>query len=155
MTPPSPSIKTARDSIYQREIMSLAKSQLGAGEIADADRRAHLHNPLCGDEIIVTAKLSAAEILDIAHKTRGCVLCLAAAAKMTSLAREIRSINQLIALANQIDLMIGGGGGYCRRSGNVFAGHSAHQPPRMRAAAFSRAQRNLRRLIDSAIFICP
>ena len=111
MTPPPSSIKAARDSIYQREIMSLAKSQLGAGEIADADRRAHLHNPLCGDEIIVTAKLSAAEILDIAHKTRGCVLCLAAAAKMTSLAREIRSINQLIALANQIDLMIGGGGG--------------------------------------------
>lgn len=68
------------DALYQQAIKDLARRAHGSGELASPDRRIRLDNPLCGDRIDLELTLDAeGRILDLAHRTRGCLLCLASA----------------------------------------------------------------------------
>lgn len=86
------------DSLYHEEIMHLAKSTEGAGRI-NGGRTAHGSNPLCGDECSLSARLQDGRIAAIAHETRGCLLCSAAAAKLILLARQTPHVDALRRLA--------------------------------------------------------
>jgi len=68
------------DALYHKAILDLARAATGAGQLDQADGRATIHNPLCGDRVTVEVAVSSGQITALAHKVRGCVLCEAAAA---------------------------------------------------------------------------
>ena len=68
--------------LYHAQILALAKSGAGAGAVKGG-LRARLSNPMCGDEVEVSARVADGVIAEAAHRTRGCVLCRAAASALT------------------------------------------------------------------------
>ena len=70
------------DDVYQGRLLSLAKQSDNGDEIQGAALRSRQSNPMCGDEVVVTAALAGGALEDIRQSTRGCVLCRAAAALM-------------------------------------------------------------------------
>ncbi len=68
------------DALYLADIKELARSAHGAGRLARPSVSAYLDNPLCGDRITLDLRLQGGAIAEIAHETRGCLLCQAAAA---------------------------------------------------------------------------
>jgi NifU-like protein involved in Fe-S cluster formation len=68
------------EAIYQQAIKDLVRQTHGSGHLATPDRRARLDNPLCGDRVEIEVRLAAdGRIAELAHQTRGCLLCRAAA----------------------------------------------------------------------------
>ncbi|MBI5108426.1 MAG: iron-sulfur cluster assembly scaffold protein [Rhodocyclales bacterium] len=65
--------------LYQDAIKRLANAAYGASQLASADGEAKLNNPLCGDRVVMQVALSNGHITAIAHQTKGCLLCKAAA----------------------------------------------------------------------------
>lgn len=68
------------DDLYQAAIMALAKSGDGEGRLDGPDASVTLDNPLCGDRVTMDIAVADGRIVEVAHKTRGCILCRAAAA---------------------------------------------------------------------------
>ena len=120
--------------IYDKQIMQLAAGGFGAGELQGA-LVARRHNPLCGDECAVYARLQNNAVAALRHKTRGCALCLAAAARLAQLAGEAPPLAELLQLGQEL----------CRRpkkrrsaagsAANVCAGGGAQKPPHLRFVA--------------------
>ncbi len=68
------------DAIYHQAIKDLAHRAHGSGRLSAPDRRARLDNPLCGDRIDIEARLSDdGLVVELAHQTKGCLLCRACA----------------------------------------------------------------------------
>lgn len=67
-------------ALYQEAIKQMAEAAHGHGRLAAADGEARLDNPLCGDRVRMQVVLDAGRIAAVAHETRGCLLCRAAAA---------------------------------------------------------------------------
>jgi NifU-like protein involved in Fe-S cluster formation len=67
------------DSLYQDAIKRCAEAGHGHGQLAAASGAAKLSNPLCGDRVRMQVALDAGRISGIAHETKGCLLCRAAA----------------------------------------------------------------------------
>jgi nitrogen fixation protein NifU and related proteins len=68
------------DAIYQQAIKDLARLDHGSGRLIAPDRSARLDNPLCGDRIDIEIGLAAGgAIAELAHRTKGCLLCRASA----------------------------------------------------------------------------
>jgi nitrogen fixation NifU-like protein len=70
------------DALYQDAIMAHARAPHHAGSLADADARATVDNPLCGDRVTVELKLADGAVTAIGHTVRGCALCQAAASML-------------------------------------------------------------------------
>jgi NifU-like protein involved in Fe-S cluster formation len=68
------------DSLYQDAIKQFARAAHGHGQLENAAGEAKLSNPLCGDRVRMQVALDGGRIAAIAHDTRGCLLCRAAAA---------------------------------------------------------------------------
>lgn len=67
-------------ALYQEAIKQMAQAAHGHGRLTAAGGEAKLDNPLCGDRVRMQVVLDAGRIAAIAHETRGCLLCRAAAA---------------------------------------------------------------------------
>jgi nitrogen fixation NifU-like protein len=67
------------DALYHEGMVRLARAARGAGRLAAPHGSAARDNPLCGDQVLVEVRLSGGRIAELAHRTRGCVLCEAAA----------------------------------------------------------------------------
>ena len=67
------------DSLYQDAIKQFAQAAHGHGTLENATGEAKLNNPLCGDRVRMQVALDAGRIAAIAHETKGCLLCRAAA----------------------------------------------------------------------------
>jgi nitrogen fixation NifU-like protein len=70
------------DELYQDAIMAHARAPHHAGKLEDAERRATVDNPLCGDRVTVELKLRDGKVEAIGHTVRGCALCQAAASML-------------------------------------------------------------------------
>lgn len=66
-------------TVYQQALKELAEAAHGSGRLAHPDGASRLDNPLCGDRIALTVQLQDEVIVAIAHETRACLLCRAAA----------------------------------------------------------------------------
>ena len=53
------------------------------GEIADANARAEVENPACGDIMLLTLKVEDGHIADARYRTRGCVASIACGSLLT------------------------------------------------------------------------
>jgi len=67
------------DALYQDAIKQFAQAAHGHGQLAAADGEAKLDNPLCGDRVCMQVVMASGRIVALAHETKGCLLCRAAA----------------------------------------------------------------------------
>ncbi len=70
------------DELYHDAIMAHARAPHHAGPLADAEARATVDNPLCGDRVTVELRLADGKVAAIGHTVRGCALCQAAASML-------------------------------------------------------------------------
>jgi nitrogen fixation NifU-like protein len=66
--------------LYHERLVALARAADGAGRLSPPARSGEADNPLCGDRVRITLRLDGDRIAALAHETRGCLLCEAAAA---------------------------------------------------------------------------
>ncbi len=52
------------------------------GELANADLKEHLNNPLCGDEVTVYANLQDGKVIELSFTGRGCSISQASASML-------------------------------------------------------------------------
>ena len=118
------------EALYHAQVLALAKSGAGAGEVADG-RRARQSNPMCGDEVEVSARVAGGVVLAAAHRTRGCVLCRAASAAMTGKVCGMKTA-EARRLAADFSRMLNEGGALV--SGLEMFAPVANRPSRRRCA---------------------
>lgn len=68
------------EEIYQEAVKALARAAYGAGRLPAPDATARLDNPFCGDRVLLDVSIVAGQIVSLAHETKACLLCRAAAA---------------------------------------------------------------------------
>lgn len=73
--------------LYQETILHHYKSPRNFGELADANRDADGHNPLCGDQIHLGARVEDGRIADLRFRGSGCAISTASASLMTEAVR--------------------------------------------------------------------
>jgi nitrogen fixation NifU-like protein len=69
--------------LYQEVILDHNKKPRNFGKVADANRHAEGHNPLCGDHIVLSLQVENEAIKAIAFEGEGCAICKASASMMT------------------------------------------------------------------------
>ncbi len=70
--------------LYQQLILDHNQNPRNFREIKDADRTAHGHNPLCGDDIDLYLTLDGDVIRDVGFLGSGCAISKASASLMTT-----------------------------------------------------------------------
>ena len=96
------------DSVYQQKLLTLAKMARPGEELPSADFRVCRRNPLCGDEILLTASGDKDNLRLLRQRTRGCILCEAAAVKMLEFTAQQPSKAALRNLCHDILPMFAG-----------------------------------------------
>ena len=71
--------------MYSERLLDHFQNPRNVGEIENADLRAEVSNPICGDILRLTANLSGEQIGRIAYKTRGCTASIAVGSALTEL----------------------------------------------------------------------
>ena len=69
--------------LYQEVILDHNRSPRNFGRLDDADLRADGHNPLCGDKLSITVKLTGDRVVDLRFEGSGCAISKASASLMT------------------------------------------------------------------------
>jgi nitrogen fixation NifU-like protein len=70
------------DDLYKETILDHYQRPRHKGQLANPDVATRGHNPLCGDEIVLSLKLDGDAIADIAFGGRGCAISQASASMM-------------------------------------------------------------------------
>ncbi|OGI42239.1 MAG: SUF system NifU family Fe-S cluster assembly protein [Candidatus Muproteobacteria bacterium RBG_16_64_11] len=73
---------TAR-ALYQELILDHNRKPRNFGVLADANRKAEGHNPVCGDHISLSLHIDNGRIENIAFQGQSCAICKASASLMT------------------------------------------------------------------------
>lgn len=71
-------------ALYQELILDHNKKPRNFGVLADANRKAEGHNPVCGDHISLSLHIDDGRIESIAFQGQSCAICKASASLMTS-----------------------------------------------------------------------
>jgi nitrogen fixation NifU-like protein len=71
------------EELYQEIILDHYRRPRNHGKLDPADMHAHESNPLCGDELDVTARLKDGKITEIKFDGHGCSISVASASIMT------------------------------------------------------------------------
>jgi nitrogen fixation NifU-like protein len=69
--------------LYQEIILDHNRRPRNRGKVAEANREAEGHNPLCGDQVTVTLITDNGLVRDIAFEGQGCAISTASASLMT------------------------------------------------------------------------
>ena len=95
------------NALYQDAIKQMAQAAHGHGQLESAHGEARLDNPLCGDRVRMQVALDSGRISAVAHQTKGCLLCRAAASLLGA-----RAVGQdaaaIEAVADELDAMLKG-----------------------------------------------
>src|SRR5687768_5945405 len=70
------------NDLYQEVILDHYRNPRGAGEVDKPTHSAFANNPLCGDEILITARVADGVIQEVKHRSIGCAICVASASMM-------------------------------------------------------------------------
>ncbi|MDA1313205.1 MAG: iron-sulfur cluster assembly scaffold protein [Acidobacteria bacterium] len=71
--------------MYSERLLEHFQNPHNVGELDDADIRAEVSNPICGDILRLTAAVAAGRIERIAYQARGCTASIAAGSALTEL----------------------------------------------------------------------
>jgi nitrogen fixation NifU-like protein len=69
--------------LYRQTVLEHSRHPRNLRRLAEADRTAQGHNPLCGDKVTVYLRLDNDHIADIAFEGSGCAISMASASIMT------------------------------------------------------------------------
>src|SRR5215469_18607106 len=72
--------------MYSAQLLDHFGNPRNAGELSEADASAEIENPVCGDIIRISLKLTAGKITQIRFKAKGCVPAIACGSAVTELA---------------------------------------------------------------------
>jgi nitrogen fixation protein NifU and related proteins len=72
--------------MYSAELLDHFQHPRNAGDLPDANARARIENPACGDVLELAMKLADGRIADIRFRCKGCVPAMACASAITELA---------------------------------------------------------------------
>lgn len=75
------------DDLYREVILDHFKAPKNKGDLPDANTRSEGVNPLCGDQITISARIENGEIADIRFSGHGCAISQSAASMMTQLVK--------------------------------------------------------------------
>jgi len=73
--------------MYSSELLDYFQNPRNAGEIADADASVQLENPVCGDILKLSIKVTQGVITDIKFRAKGCVPAMACGSAITELVK--------------------------------------------------------------------
>jgi nitrogen fixation NifU-like protein len=93
------------DEVYQELILDHYKSPRCQGVLLNPDRKVDLFNPLCGDQISLTLKLTGDVVSEIAFSGHGCSISQATASIMSELVRG-KQKDEVLRLAKLFRAMI-------------------------------------------------
>jgi len=85
--------------MYSAQVLDHFQNPRNAGEIPSPDAKAEISNPVCGDVLHLTLKVSSDSVTEIRFQAKGCVPTMACASAMTELVRgktvgEAHSLNR-------------------------------------------------------------
>ena len=83
--------------LYQTVILDHNKNPRNFGSVEDATGRAAGHNPLCGDQIVVSVRVEDGVLQDVRFEGSGCAISTASASIMTQALK-----NQSVEAANEL-----------------------------------------------------
>jgi len=75
------------DDLYQEVILDHNKNPRNFRAIANADKRAEGHNPLCGDQLDLYVSMEDDRVADVAFLGSGCAISKASASMMTQVVK--------------------------------------------------------------------
>lgn len=75
------------DSLFQELILEHYKRPRNKGDLPDANRRIHMNNPTCGDEIWLQLRMEGDIVADVRFVGEGCSISQASISMMTQLLR--------------------------------------------------------------------
>lgn len=83
--------------MYSRELLDHFQNPRNAGDISNPDAIAEIENPVCGDVLRLTLKVSANRISEARFKAKGCVPAMACASALTELiwGKEVQEARKL------------------------------------------------------------
>ncbi len=94
-------------SLYQELILQHYRHPRNRGEIEAPDAHVHMHNPVCGDEIVLQLRVRGDRIAEVRFLGQGCSISQAAASMMTQLV-EGKSLAEAAALSARFTEMMHG-----------------------------------------------
>jgi nitrogen fixation NifU-like protein len=97
------------DDLYRETILDHYQHPRNKGQLAEPDVATRGHNPLCGDEVLLSLKLDGDLIRDIAFGGRGCSISQATASMMTETVKGERLETADALTAGFKDMMAGSG----------------------------------------------
>jgi nitrogen fixation protein NifU and related proteins len=71
--------------MYSSQLLDHFQNPRNAGDVPDADATAEIENPVCGDVLRLSLKISDGRISEIRFKAKGCVPTMACASALTEL----------------------------------------------------------------------
>jgi nitrogen fixation NifU-like protein len=74
--------------MYSAQLLDHFQNPRNVGELTDADAAAEIENPVCGDVLRLTLKISAGRITEAQFKAKGCVAAIACGSALTELILE-------------------------------------------------------------------
>ena len=106
--------------LYQQLILDHNQNPRNFREIKDADRTAHGHNPLCGDDIDLYLTLDGDVIRDVGFLGSGCAISKASASLMTTVLKG-KTKAEALDLLERFHLMATTGEGDTDKLGKLAA----------------------------------
>lgn len=95
------------NALYQDAIKQFAQAAHGHGRLDHVTGEARLDNPLCGDRVRLQVAMKGGRVEALAHDTKGCLLCRAAASLVGSHAPG-QDKAAIQAVADALDAMLKG-----------------------------------------------
>ena len=94
--------------MYSERLLDHFRHPRNVGEIPDADVRVEVSNPICGDILRLTAKLSSGRVETIGYLTRGCTASIAVGSALTELLQGRTGTEALAITKEQVEGAVGG-----------------------------------------------
>ena len=89
------------DQLYRELILDHYKSPRNHGLLEAADAQAEGQNPLCGDEVSVSVRLGAGDVIEeVGFEGRGCAISQAATSMLTGLVKG-RHVDEVAAMPKE------------------------------------------------------
>ena len=94
-------------SLYQEVILRHYRKPKNRGPVESPDAEVHMHNPVCGDEIVLRLRVREGRIEEARFEGQGCSISQASASMMTEML-EGRSVEEADALSRRFTEMLHG-----------------------------------------------
>jgi len=94
------------EELYREVILDHFKSPKNRGELSGANAKADGMNPLCGDQLAISALVDGGKVVDVRFEGHGCAISQSAASMLTELMKG-RSIAEVRALTSTYKKMFG------------------------------------------------